>query len=58
MAFLDNIKISVKTIGGVLLLAIVSARLIVFSGMTLNQMDTSSRNFWRAMPSPASSWRG
>jgi methyl-accepting chemotaxis protein len=39
MAFLDNIKISVKTIGCVLLLAVVSACLIVFSGMTLNRLD-------------------
>jgi methyl-accepting chemotaxis protein len=39
MAFLDNIKISVKTIGCVLLLAVVSAGLIVFSGVTMNRMD-------------------
>jgi methyl-accepting chemotaxis protein len=39
MAFLDNIKISVKTIGCVLLLAIVSAGLIAFSGLTMNRMD-------------------
>ena len=39
MSFLDNIKISVKTIGCVLLLAVVSACLIAFSGITLNRMD-------------------
>jgi methyl-accepting chemotaxis protein len=39
MAFLDNIKISVKTIGVVLLLAVVSVCLIVFSGLTMNRLD-------------------
>jgi methyl-accepting chemotaxis protein len=39
MTFLDNIKISVKTIGCVLLLAVVSACLIAFSGITLNRLD-------------------
>ena len=39
MAFLDNIKISVKIIGVVLLLAVVSMSLIVFSGITLNRLD-------------------
>jgi methyl-accepting chemotaxis protein len=39
MAFLDNIKISVKTIGCVLMLAVVSAGLNAFSGITLNRMD-------------------
>src|SRR5262245_53677261 len=40
MAFLDNVKISVKTIGCVLMLAVVSAGLNVFSGTTLHRMDS------------------
>jgi methyl-accepting chemotaxis protein len=39
MAFLDNIKISVKTIGCVLLLAVVSIGLAIFSGHNLNHLD-------------------
>ena len=39
MAFLDNIKISVKIISIVALLAIVSVCLTVFSGMTMSQLD-------------------
>ena len=35
MAFLDNIKISVKIISAVILLAMVSAGLTIFSGMTM-----------------------
>ena len=40
MAFLDNIKISVKTIGCVLLLAVVSVALTIFSGGILHHMET------------------
>jgi methyl-accepting chemotaxis protein len=40
MAFLDNIKISVKTISVVLLLAVVAGALAIFSGMSLRHMDT------------------
>ena len=39
MAFLDNIKISVKIIGVVLLLAVVSVCLNVFSGVTMSRLD-------------------
>ena len=39
MAFLDNIKISVKIISAVVLLAIVSAGLIVLSAIAMNRMD-------------------
>ena len=39
MAFLDNIKISVKIISIVALLAIVSVCLTVFSGMTMSRLD-------------------
>ena len=39
MAFLDNIKISVKIISAVILLALVSAGLLAFSGMTMNHLD-------------------
>ncbi|HZO45422.1 MAG TPA: methyl-accepting chemotaxis protein [Xanthobacteraceae bacterium] len=41
MAFLDNIKISVKIIGCVLLLAIVSIGLAIFSGQSLHRMDNA-----------------
>ena len=40
MAFLDNIKISIKIISSVILLAIVSAGLTVFSGMTMHRLDS------------------
>ena len=39
MAFLDNIKISVKIISAVILLALVSAGLIAFSGVTMSYLD-------------------
>ncbi len=40
MAFLDNIRISVKIVSIVALLAIVSICLIVFSGLTLSRLDS------------------
>ena len=39
MAFLDNIKISVKIISAVILLALVSAGVIAFSSVTMNYLD-------------------
>jgi methyl-accepting chemotaxis protein len=44
MAFIDNIKISVKIISATILLAIVSAGLIAFSGTTLHRLDHEYAN--------------